>query len=211
MRPVLASAGAEPQNVLRAHATSYPTGDEHCAGSTVRSGTGAEPCGPESHFGGPRDARDALFAEPAGQYLTPAEKAHTLEAWESGAGESSYADEGVRPLVARLNAIEGVCTVQSCIGHVRESREDGSRYVENGCIEMRLDESRTAAFYASMARLRAVEGVDDVAISWRTPYQVCNVWFAPGRIEAVVDALVEILAPPLVQNEGASRSEGAFW
>jgi hypothetical protein len=150
------------------------------------------------------------MTQPSGQYLTPDEKVVTLEAWESGTGESAYADPGVRPLVAQLNAIGGVCTVQSCIGHTYERQADGSRRVENGCIEMRLDEERTRLFYAGMARLRFVPGVDDVMICWRTPYQVCNVWFQPGRIAPVVGALVEILAPPLVQNEGASRSEGAL-
>lgn len=139
------------------------------------------------------------------RYLTPAEKAGELAAWTDNDG----ADEGTRPLMERLNAIDGVCTVQSCIGHVRPSKIDGATLVENGHVELRLDEACTRRFYAGMPRLRALPGVDDVAISWRTPYQVCNVSFQPGGIELVVELLVEILAPALGKSEGASREQEA--
>lgn len=141
-----------------------------------------------------------------GRYLTAEEKLDELTAW----AEDECADEGVRPLVARLNAIDGVCTVQSCIGHVRPSKIDGSRLVENGHVELRLDEERTRLFYAGMPRLRSTASVEDVSISWRTPYQVCNVWFEPGNIERVVDVLAEVLAPPLCESEGAKVEQEAL-
>lgn len=143
----------------------------------------------------------------AGRYLTPAEKALTLESWLTGQVDAPYADEGVHPLMARLNAIEGVCTVQSCIGHVRESRADGSRYVESGHIEMRLDERATARFYAGLGALVALPGREDALISWRPGYQVCTVWFQPGRMAQFVDALVAILAPSSTTRDEGARSD----
>lgn len=146
--------------------------------------------------GAKEELQSWLDGEPAGLYLTLAEKARTLADWQSGP-DGDLADPGIRPLMDRLNAIEGVCTVQSCIGHAKPSTTTpGATYVENGCVEMRLDERATKAFYAGMPRLRAIPRVDDVAISWRTPYQVCNVWFQPGNIEPVVAMLIEVLAPP---------------
>jgi hypothetical protein len=148
----------------------------------------------------------------AGRYLTSAEKCAELEGWVTEGADARFADEGVRPLMDRLNALEGVCSVQSCIGHVRERRSDGTRYVENGHVELRLDAERTRLFYAAMPTLRAINGVDDVTISWRTPYQVCNVWFQPGRMPAVVDALFSALAPPsTVRDEGAPTKGAESW
>jgi hypothetical protein len=137
------------------------------------------------------------------RYLTESEKRKELRYWET----DDCADPGVRPMMARLNALDGVCTVQSCIGHVQEQHADGSRYILNGHVEMRLDAQRTQQFYDGMGRLRALPGVDDVMICWRPPYQVCNVWFQPGGMPEVVDMLVEILAPSPAKDEGAT--EGA--
>lgn len=164
-----------------------------------------------------RDAKEELTkwlaGEPAGLYLTETEKSRTMQSWNGRLSDAAddLVDPGVRPLMDRLNRIDGVCTVQSCIGHVKLSFDDpGQRYVMNGHIEMRLDERATKAFYVGMPRLRALSGVDDVAISWRTPYQVCNVWFQPGNIERVVDVLEKVLAPPLCKSEGASSEQEAL-
>jgi hypothetical protein len=123
------------------------------------------------------------------RHLTPAEKAHELATWTH-----EIDDEGVGPLLAPLNAIDGVCTVQSCIGHVKRTSEV-ERYVENGCIEMRLDEKRTQLFYEAMPVVAAIRGVDDVLIHWRvSTEQRCTVWFQPGNIAPVVGALVAALS-----------------
>ncbi len=57
----------------------------------------------------------------------------------------------------------------------------------------------------------ALEDCEDATIGWRTPYQICTVWFEPGRMAEFTDALVEILAPPSARtNEGAESEAACF-
>lgn len=133
------------------------------------------------------------------RYLTPAEKARHLEEWERATTD----DEGVRPLMARLNRIADVCTVQSCVGH-RRDRADGSVYVESAHVEMRLSERATKAFYAAMPTLGALRFVEDAIISMRPGYEVASVLGKPGSLPDIVDQLVLALAPK-AETDGASE------
>lgn len=135
------------------------------------------------------------------RYLTPAEKAAHLEAWLR---DDAVTDPGARELLEPLNLLEGVCTVQSCIGHSRPLR-DGGVEVLSGHIEMRLDQEMVRRFYAAAPALASLTGVEDVVISQRPGREVCAVWFAPGEMPVVVVALVGALT----QNEAAPRCEVA--
>jgi hypothetical protein len=152
-----------------------------------------------------RDAREELDrwippsgVSQAGRYLTPAEKARELEGFE----RSETPDEGIRPLMAQLNRIADVCTVQSCIGHRR--RANGSVYVESAHVEMRLGERATKAFYDAMPRLKDLPFVEDAILSLRPGYQVASVWGTPGSLPAIVDQLALVLAPQ-AETDGASE------
>lgn len=123
------------------------------------------------------------------RYLEPAEKVLELESWAQNTG----ADEGARAHVDQLNRIEGVCTVQSCIGHIVDTAS--GRRVFSGTIEMRLSSSATLRFYAGMPEIAKLEGFEDVTIQWRPGYEICSVVFAPGQMARFVDKLVEVLAP----------------
>lgn len=143
-----------------------------------------------------RDAREecerwsASRGQVSGRHLTPAEKARHLEEWE----RETTDDEGVRPLMALLNQIDDVCTVQSCVGHAR-GRADGSVYVESAHVEMRLGERATRAFYAAMPRTRSLPFVEDALLSMRPGYEVASVWGQPGSLAGIVGQLVLVLAP----------------
>jgi hypothetical protein len=128
------------------------------------------------------------------RYLTPAEKTLALESWLR---DGEIDDPGAREQCNRLNRIEGVCTVQSCIGHVKQTSAV-ARDVQSGCIEMRLDETRTILFYSAMPTLKAITGVEDAVIHFRADEQRCTVWFEPGLMTTVVDALVRGLSPAAV-------------
>lgn len=123
------------------------------------------------------------------RYLEPAEKVRELEAWSANTG----ADEGARVHVDRLNRIEGVCTVQSCIGHVAETTS--GQHVQSGTIEMRLSSAALLRFYAAMPEIAKLEGFEDVSIRWRPGQEICCVSFLPGGLSRFVDKLVEVLTP----------------
>ena len=120
------------------------------------------------------------------RYLLPGEKEAILAQWEEVGG----ADAGVAELLSRLNAVDGVCSVQSCIGHVvqRESYD----YVQSGCIEMRLSEQRTRQFCSAMPLVGVKSWCEDICLHWRNPYQCAQVIFRVGQMNRAADALLKM-------------------
>ena len=85
-----------------------------------------------------------------GRYLTTAEKRSVLGSWRRTLSQPrpaedqpgrGYPDTDMIPWCDRLNALRGVCTVQSCAGH---RYADGTR--TSGGIWLRLDCARAEAF-----------------------------------------------------------------
>jgi hypothetical protein len=69
------------------------------------------------------------WIQPGERFLTEAEKARTLAQFRSvratakfGEGADGWLDQDVLTLCDRLNALSGVCTVQSCSGHPMTER-----------------------------------------------------------------------------------------
>jgi hypothetical protein len=122
-------------------------------------------------------------------YLTEDEKRCRLDDWESQSGE----DPGVRSWCDKLNKLDGVCTVQSCIGHVRRNDCDVVS-VDSGHIEFRLDQHRTMQFYSALPIIRGVLGCENVIICWRPGYQICSVWFYPGLFERFSRILLDVFS-----------------
>lgn len=81
------------------------------------------------------------------RYLTPAEKAKRLDRWhqERSDPEDTYPDPEVYELTDHLNAIEGVCTVQSCYGHPDEV-VTAAGVEQYGYLWLRLSEAMTKLF-----------------------------------------------------------------
>lgn len=117
---------------------------------------------------------------PPSRYLTPAEKAQEIERWmrlraeaerDGFTGESDrkgghgYVDRGVLALTDALNAIEGVCTLQSCEGH-EYSNGDGTRTSGAGGIWIWLDEPLARAFYRRASDLAEEPSIEQVALLW---------------------------------------------
>jgi hypothetical protein len=74
-------------------------------------------------------------------YLTPEGKAEELASWERhkaggrGKGGQGFPDDAIFPLCAELNAMPGICTLQSCAGHPATERE----HVYSGQLWLWLD------------------------------------------------------------------------
>ncbi|HUO81302.1 MAG TPA: hypothetical protein VM616_00420 [Gammaproteobacteria bacterium] len=102
------------------------------------------------------------------KYLTPQAKAEELREWETkrsnalpaaGRGGEGFADIEIVPLCDFLNAIPGVCTLQSCAGHD----------AQNGGLWLWLDQAASEAFDRwghVLARLPGIETVSREYTAW---------------------------------------------
>lgn len=83
------------------------------------------------------------------RYLTPREKILTVSRWleyrssheiPEDAGGRGYPDPEVFPLTDQINNIDGVCTIQSCSGHISKDLIEGEPCLWNGQLWLRLSE-----------------------------------------------------------------------
>jgi hypothetical protein len=122
-------------------------------------------------------------------YLTNDEKREQL-AWLKESAVAGRLDSPDLPeLFEQLNAIPGVVTVQSCVGHRQGD------HVESGHIELRLDHQATTRFIEGMGRLRRHEWSECASLHWRVRDEQRALFeFRPGFIVEATEALEEILA-----------------
>lgn len=83
-------------------------------------------------------ARELAFF--AAQREDPGNWRRAHEGERAGLGDVGYIDHEVVPLCDLLNAIDGVCTLQSCCGHRYPSPSGDGDCVSGGLIRLRLDE-----------------------------------------------------------------------
>lgn len=125
------------------------------------------------------------------RYLTPSAKVDELERWMAWRDEASrngftgeagrlgghgFVDRGILPLVDALNAIDGVCTLQSCEGHTypHDGPDDGYRCPDCGDRVMHtgaqiwlwLSEPLARRFYERAHELAETPLVEQVALLW---------------------------------------------
>lgn len=134
------------------------------------------------------------------RFLTYEEKAQKVARFESIRGEESNfrvskpgfrggegaIDHEVLPLCDALNAIDGVCTLQSCCGHV--NRHD---YPYPGSLWIRLSEEMMRRFEVSLADLLRHDVIERLAKLYsytgdRLPHEIVEIkfWGEPqGRMD----------------------------
>jgi hypothetical protein len=104
-------------------------------------------------------------------FLSPREKAEELSGWlaaRAAASDPSYPgtpDPDIYGLVDALNALPGVCTVQSCSGHGPEERKaDGG--ITPGRVWLRLSARVFRRFERHVAHLIAGPGVEEASVRY---------------------------------------------
>lgn len=132
-----------------------------------------------------------------GRWLTPEEKAREVGAWDAVKGQDVPEDSGGRgfpdpdmvPWCDRLNALPGVCTVQSCAGH---RRADG--YMSSGHLWVRLDEGMAQAFDRRALDLAAHDYIEEVARVYK-PWgaEVASITFAGNERNLLPTSMGTIL------------------
>ena len=103
----------------------------------------------------------------AQRYLTPERKASILSEWESTLrstankdhpGGRGYPDQDMIPWCERINALPGICTLQSCTGHVRRP----GHVMMPGQLWLAVDEPTSQAFDRRAFELSAQNGMERV-------------------------------------------------
>ncbi len=99
------------------------------------------------------------------RYLTEGEKALELEAWSytlaAGLAGVGAPDPEITPWCGKINALPGVCTLQSCAGH--EAGERG----QLGHLWLRLNEEKAIAFNERAFELAQRKCMDRVSLIYQ--------------------------------------------
>lgn len=107
------------------------------------------------------------------RYLTEQEKQREMEMLEERCrwtlcGRSDGVDIEMIPFLWELNELDGVMSLQSCIGHEVEG-EDGVVYYNDGYLWVKLSEKLARRFYQrafKLARRKGVERVYTLYSNW---------------------------------------------
>jgi hypothetical protein len=136
------------------------------------------------------------------RFLSEDEKKDEVATWnslcqkgrpEGEIGGRGYPDPEMIPWCAKLNAIRGVCTLQSCAGH--RSVHDNS-IASPGKLWIRLDPVVSALFDTQAFRLSAKVGhIEEVArlyASWGK--EIASITFAGNERDSLNDSMRLIVA-----------------
>lgn len=137
----------------------------------------------------------------ASRFLTEDEKRAEIAEWEAACrawpsasgdvGGRGFPDPDMIPWCRAVNAIPGVCTVQSCAGH-----ESPGGYYSPAHLWLRLDPAMSAAFNAEALRLSAntarIEQVSRVYTSWGK--EIASITFAGNERDSLNESMALIVA-----------------
>lgn len=127
-------------------------------------------------------------------------------------GGYGYVDRGVLDLCARLNALDGVCTLQSCEGHDYFSDAPDTDLVTHRAAELWLwlSEDRARAFYERAHEYGEHPLIEQVALLWgrNREQEIVDVIFdgvSRGRMNESADLIVSWFAPATCGRCGANE------
>lgn len=134
----------------------------------------------------------------ARRWLTPAEKAETLRAWETTKRESPVVDRGgagypdptIVPWCDRINGLPGVCTLQSCAGHLK----DGG-ILHSGHLWLKLSEQVSAEFRQAAFELAGSPGIERVEMIFQpSGEEVASVTFQGDEHDLLQSSMGTIMS-----------------
>lgn len=125
------------------------------------------------------------------------DQSHYRTAHPDAHGGEGWLDPEVLPLVDALNALDGVCTVQSCCGHrwPVPGDQDGAEYVHTGQLWLRLSGPVMAAATERVGQLLEHDAITYVQRIFAyqdmsEPHEVFDVRWAPGDLDDAAPVIV---------------------
>lgn len=146
------------------------------------------------------------MAEPVDRFLTPTEKQEVLREWAekrqvsrpaSDPGGHGWPDPEIFPLCVSLNALPGVCTLQSCAGHRAVESGKGQTFPSSGHLWLRLDEDNTREFekqvFALYAEKDLIESVSKIYFDSEAGHEIIAIAFAGNERDRLAQSASLIL------------------
>lgn len=139
-----------------------------------------------------------------GRYLVDTEKAVVLASWNetlesstwcatNDPGGYGYPDADMVPLVARINAMPGICTLQSCAGH-----RNAPDHFYSGRLWLRFSAAVSRAFERRAFVLASTSGIEMVRKIYFPPeYEVIDITFVgneQGKLAENIEKIIDFLA-----------------
>ena len=110
-------------------------------------------------------------------------------------GLASLPDQNIVLYLLELNRIPGLCTLQSCSGHIEKDVRDGTDYVTNGGLWLWLSEELMQRFYATAFELRRQSGIESLRIQFqRHGREFIDISFkggGHGKLKQSMDVILE--------------------
>ena len=143
------------------------------------------------------------------RWLTPSEKSRILDEWDVtlarlpalGQGGRGFPDPDIIPWCRRINAIDGVVTLQSCQGHPEGDGESGP-----GKLWLKLSEELSERFRDRAFELASTDFVDGVELIFQ-PWgeEVTSITFAGNERDLLDQSLAVVLG--FLRSLGSRASE----
>ena len=107
---------------------------------------------------------------------------------DNGAGGIGLPDPDILPWCAKLNSIDGVCTLQSCAGH-------SGRYVQPGHLWLWLSEDLALAFHKSAPQLAESNLMEAVSTTFTNDgKEIAVITFAGNDRDRLTESMNVILS-----------------
>ena len=126
------------------------------------------------------------------RYLLAADKATAIAHLRT----ATELDDGIRPYLDRLNAIPGLCTLQSCTGHLIAKHDDGSTTKRSGQFWIHLDQQMHKVFRENVFAFAAHPNMEEVSTMyqpWSGGQEIVEILFqghGDGKFEESVEFII---------------------
>ncbi len=128
------------------------------------------------------------------RYMTPIGKSLAMAHWAKAQEESvkpvgdpgghGYVDCEVIDFCEAINAMDYVCTLQSCAGHQLESFDDpGTFYIEPANLWLWFTEAAARRFYTVAGDFERSPWVDSVRILFIDGREIADIVFSPWQLQ----------------------------
>lgn len=149
------------------------------------------------------------------RYLTPDEKERIVAGWLAyrdtcrGPGGYGYPDPDIFPLTDVLNSFDGLCTLQSCSGHIMRNPVDDAEYIQPAHLWLVPAEYVFHRFGQLADELAASPLIDAVRVLYGVhPWPVIDVEFhgnERGRLAESSELVAAFFTRIITQSSGIVR------
>ncbi len=138
------------------------------------------------------------------RYLVNGQKQIELLEFERGR-DLSPPDQEIEPYLLELNRLPGLCTLQSCSGHVEEDARDGTEYISCGNLWLWLSKAMTKRFYGTAFKLVQRPEIEKLSILFQGyGREIVSITFqgaGHGKLAVAMAIIIEFFKDCVVEED----------